>query len=105
TDNNGKGEAFSPTDLVSAALGSCALTIMGMYASTHGLNMTGATAEVNKTMASGPRRISAVEVMVKMPAGDYPDRHKKGLELAARGCPVLQSLHPDTEKKLTIIWP
>lgn len=104
TDNRGKGEAFSPTDLVATALGSCAVTIMGIYADTHGLDITGAQVSVNKVMAENPRRIGAIEMTINMPERAYPEKHKKGLEVAARGCPVFRSLHPDTEKKMTFVW-
>ena len=104
TDNQGKGEAFSPTDLVATALASCILTLMGIYANTHGLDIKGTTVSANKIMAENPRRIKAIEIVLNLPARDYPVKHKRGLELAAHGCPVLRSLHPDMEKKLTFVW-
>ena len=98
-DNGGKGESFSPTDLVAAALGSCILTIMGLVAQRNGLDIAGATVRVLKEMTATPtRRIGALKVSVEYPK-DKPvapaDRAK--LEMAARACPVKQSLHPDIE--------
>lgn len=105
TDNNGKGEAFSPTDLCAAALAACAMTIMGMYAERHGCDITGAGFSVRKIMSSeSPRRISALEVIFSMPDRDYTEKQKKGLERAALTCPVHHSLHPDVEQKITFQW-
>lgn len=104
TDNNGKGEAFSPTDLVATALSSCLLTIMGIKADQMGLSIDGAHSEITKVMSSNPRRISEVQVDVHMPAGDYSDKDKKILEAAARTCPVALSLHPETTQTITFTW-
>ena len=98
-DNHGKGEAFSPTDTVANALATCMLTVMGIKANDLGVDITGATAEVTKTMASAPRRISKIEVNIFMPSS-YGERMNEILENTARTCPVLQSLHPDIEKKI-----
>ncbi|WP_029038611.1 OsmC family protein [Salinimicrobium xinjiangense] len=93
-DNQGKGEAFSPTDTVATALASCMFTIMGIKARDLGLDMEGAYAEVTKIMAADPRRISGIEVVITFPAS-YEDKNRKILERAAKTCPVLFSLHPD----------
>jgi len=103
-DNQGKGEAFSPTDLVAGALGSCILTIMGIAARNHAIEMVGAKAEVKKTMAASPRRIARLEVTISMPPHEYSDKEKKILERAAHHCPVINSLHPDLEEVIQIIW-
>ncbi len=103
-DNGGKGTAFSPTDLVATALGTCILTIMGKAADRDGIDMTGATAEVTKTMSASPRRISAVDVEIQMPDRDYSDKEKASLERAAKHCPVANSLHPDLAERITIHW-
>ena len=103
-DNHGNGEAFSPTDLASTALASCILTIMGITANTHGINIEGASADVNKIMDSNPRRIKTIEVVIQMPNKEYTHKEKKMLEAAAHHCPVGMSLHPDTEEILTINW-
>ena len=102
TDNHGKGEAFSPTDTVANALGSCILTTMAIKADQMSFNMEGASAEVTKTMASDPRRISKIEVRVTMPAGD--ERTRLILERVAHTCPVHYSLHPDVEKAISFTW-
>lgn len=95
-DNAGKGEAFSPTDTVATALASCMLTIIGIKAKDLDLDIEGATANVTKTMAADPRRISKIEVEIKFPA-TYDEKTTKILERAANTCPVLYSLHPDIE--------
>lgn len=104
-DNQGKGEAFSPTDLTATSLASCIFTIMGIAARSHDIEMEGATADVVKVMASDPRRIARIEVEITMPDKAYSSREKKILEAAARHCPVALSLHPDTEERITIHWP
>ena len=93
-DNQGKGEAFSPTDTVATALGSCMSTIIGIKARDLGIKVEGAVAEVTKTMATDPRRISGIKVVIFFPAS-YEEKHRKILERAAKTCPVLYSLHPD----------
>ena len=103
TDNNGKGEAFSPTDTVATGLASCMLTVMGIKAEQMDVNMEGATAEVTKTMASNPRRISKIEVKISLPF-EADDKTKKILENTANTCPVHYSLHPDIEKIVEFDW-
>ena len=96
-DNQGRGEAFSPTDLVGAALGSCMLTIMGIYAQRQNINLTGATAKVTKEMVTAPiRRIGKLTVQFNLPASLSPE-HRGAMEKAAHTCPVHQSLHPDVK--------
>lgn len=97
TDNHGKGEAFSPTDTVATALGNCMLTTMGIKAQDKAIDMKGATAEITKTMAAHPRRISKIEITLNFP-GNYSEKDKKLLEHTAKTCPVFQSLHPDIDK-------
>lgn len=104
-DNNGKGEAFSPTDLVATALASCMITVMGIKARDRGLNIDGTTAEINKIMASGPRRISRVEVTLTFPPGNFSDEEKKLLEKTAITCPVAQSLSEGIEQVVEFVWP
>ncbi len=104
TDNRGKGEAFSPTDIFATSLASCALTIMGIKAADKDIDIEGASAEVTKIMASNPRRIARIEINISMPANNYSDIEKKLLEAAAHGCPVGQSIHPDLEEVITIKW-
>lgn len=104
SDNQGKGEAFSPTDLCASSLGACAMTIMGIYAQNHGLDITGATMEITKTMSANPRRIGKIEVIFTMPNRPYSDKEKISLERTAHTCPVHVSLHPDVEQVLTFVW-
>ena len=103
-DNQGKGEAFSPTDLCATSLASCMMTIMGISARNHGLNIDGTVAEVTKIMASNPRRISAVEITLRMPPNGFTDRDKKLLETAGRTCPVALSLGEGVEQRILFAW-
>lgn len=103
TDNNGKGEAFSPTDLVATALGSCMMTIMGIAARNHNIEMVGAELTVNKIMESDPRRIGKIEIIMTMPSNDYSSKERKILEAAAHGCPVGNTIKSGIED-VTIIW-
>lgn len=96
TDNHGKGEAFSPTDTVATALGSCMLTTMAIKAESKEVNLVGAYVEITKTMAAGPRRISRIDAEVFFPE-NYPEKTRKILEKIAWTCPVRESLHPDME--------
>ncbi|MBV7435205.1 OsmC family protein [Cardiobacteriaceae bacterium TAE3-ERU3] len=100
TDNGGKGEAFSPTDLVASALASCALTIMGLKAASLGIEFNDVRAEVQKTMAANPRRISAISIAFHI-NHDYPQDVRTKLEAAAHACPVAHSLSADLEQTFT----
>ena len=100
-DNQGKGERFSPTDLVAVALGTCILTTMGIAARRRGLDLKGARAEVHKEMSSVPRRrIGKLAARIELPA-DLDERARRILEVAAEACPVTASLAPDTEVALS----
>ncbi len=103
-DNNGKGQAFSPTDLVATSLAACLMTIMGIKAAQMEVNIDGSAASVFKQMASDPRRISGIKVTIHMPPNAYPDKIKKILEHAARTCPVALSLHPDIHQEIIFQW-
>lgn len=103
-DNNGLGQSFSPTDLLASSLASCMLTIMGIKARDKELNIEGATAEVTKVMASNPRRVAEILVVLTMPANNYSDKERKILTKAADACPVHNSLHPDIKTDVSIIW-
>ncbi|ATD65784.1 OsmC family protein [Neisseria weixii] len=94
TDNNGKGEAFSPTDLLATSLAACALTIMGMKADDLSVGLAGARAEVGKEMAANPRRVAKVTVDFYLNA-DLDERSRAVLEAAAHTCPVAKSLSAD----------
>lgn len=100
-DNNGKGEAFSPTDLLATSLGNCMLTIMGIVAQRHELNIEGTTVEITKIMGSDPRRVIEIIVEFSMPAQNYSPQQRQLLENAARTCPVAKSLHPELKQTIS----
>lgn len=104
TDNQGRGESFSPTDLVATALGSCMATIMGITARRKEFNLEGLRIRVHKEMSSdSPRRITRLPVEINVPLpNDHPDR--KLLEASAASCPVMQSIHPDIEVPVSWTW-
>lgn len=105
TDNHGKGEAFSPTDLVATALASCMISVMGIVSMKEGITKTdGATAEVTKIMYADPRRIGEIHVKLMMPKNNFSDKEKKMYEHAAHTCPVAKSLHPDLKQVITFVW-
>jgi uncharacterized OsmC-like protein len=103
TDNHGKGEAFSPTDLVANALGSCMISIMAIKSKDLNVNLEGSTVEVTKIMQAEPRKIARIEIIMNM-AIAADDKTKIILERTAMNCPVLLSLNPDIEKDITINW-
>ncbi len=105
-DNGGRGSAFSPTDLVATALGSCLVTIMGIAANTAGLNIVGTHVHVVKEMVADPvRRIGALKVAVTVPnATSLSETDRRKLENAAKVCPVRQSLHPDTQVTMEFVY-
>lgn len=103
-DNQGKGEAFSPTDLCATALASCAMTIIGIYAKQHDVDVTGTEISITKVMSANPRRIGKIEIVLDMPDRDYTDRQKAAIEHCADTCPVHLSLHPDVEQEFVFRW-
>lgn len=106
SDNNGKGERFSPTDLVATALASCMMTIIGITARAHGFSIDGMRCDVEKIMATDPRRISRINIVMEFPKNQsYDEKTKTIIERAALTCPVIESLHPDCVKDLQLIWP
>jgi uncharacterized OsmC-like protein len=104
TDNHGKGEAFSPTDLVATALGSCMISIMGIKLLGSQKDITGATAEVTKVMYSEPRRIGEIHVKINVPDNGFSEKEKQILINAAHACPVAKSLHPDIKQVIEIAF-
>jgi putative redox protein len=105
TDNQGKGERFSPTDLVATALATCMITTMGIKARTMNILLDGTTADVTKIMASDPRRISKIVVHIHFPKTlQLEDKEKAILENTARTCPVERTLHPDCEREFSFNW-
>ena len=104
-DNHGRGEAFSPTDLVATALASCMMSVMGIVAKREGItSIDGATAEVTKVMYAEPRRIGEVHVRITMPGRGFSDKEKKIYENAAYTCPVAKSIHPDIKQVVEFVW-
>ena len=104
-DNQGMGEAFSPTDLLATALASCMLTIMGIAAKARGIDLSETEAEVIKVMASDPRRVSEINIRLGIRGGvTLNEKEKEVLEKAALTCPVWYSLHPDIKKNITWEW-
>ena len=103
-DNNGRGETFSPTDLIASALGSCMATIMGIVAERKNIKIEGMIIKVGKHMSDDqPRRITRLDVTIDVPlSSEHPDR--KVLESAALSCPVYQSIHPDIKVPVTWCW-
>lgn len=99
-DNHGKGQSFSPTDIVAAACGSCALTVMGIAARTHHILLEGTKVTVLKVMVTNPRKISEVHLDFYFPPNNYSQKEKDILEHTARTCPVLLSLHPELKQDL-----
>ncbi len=103
TDNHGKGEAFSPTDMVANSLATCMLSIMGIKANAMNLDIEGSTAEVTKIMQAEPRMISEIVVALNM-QGVNDEKSRIILERAAMTCPVFLSLHPDIKKTIRFNW-
>lgn len=100
-DNQGRGEAFSPTDLLAASLGSCMLTLAGIAARKHNFDIDGTEISITKIMATNPRRVAEIVIDFTMPKNNYSDDQKKIIELAAHTCPVALSLHPDIKQTIT----
>ena len=102
-DNNGKGEAFSPTDTVANGLATCMMTVMGIKARDLGVDFSGSTAEVTKVMAAEPRRISEIHITFEM-AISADEKTRTILERTAETCPVNYSLHPDIKRVVVFNW-
>ncbi|GAC1307687.1 MAG: OsmC family protein [Mucilaginibacter sp.] len=103
-DNQGKGEAFSPTDLLSASLASCMLTIMGIKARAHNIDIDNTTCSITKIMAADPRRVAEIIISFKFPK-QYTEQEQAMLERAALTCPVYYSVHEDLKKTVDFGWP
>lgn len=102
-DIGGEASAFSPTDLVAAALASCVLTTIAMSAERHGLDLTGATAQIGKEMQTGPRRIGRLPLVITLPASVPPDMRPR-LEQIGYACPVHASLHPEIDAPIEYLY-
>ncbi|MEO5675638.1 MAG: OsmC family protein [Chitinophagales bacterium] len=103
-DNHGHAEAFSPTDLVAASAGACALTIMGIAARDRGFNIENTKVEVTKEMSSNPRKISALRLEFTFPAKNYTEEQKRLIRHIAHNCPVMLSLHPEIRKDIVFYY-
>jgi putative redox protein len=104
-DNRGKGEAFSPTDMVATALASCILTTIGIVAARDNMtDIAGAFAEVTKIMYSDPRKIGEIHIKITFPKNNYSDKERKVYEHTAHACPVAKSLHPDLKQRIEFTW-
>jgi putative redox protein len=103
-DNHGKGEAFSPTDLLATSLACCMLSIMGIVGERDGIPVDGTRAEVTKIMGANPRRVVEIIVEITFPAADYTDKQKHLLENSAITCPVAKSLHPDLKQNIRFTY-
>lgn len=105
TDNQGKGERFSPTDLLATSLGSCMLTIMGIKARDMNISLEGTEVSIQKNMKSEPRRVGGIDVHFDFPTSlTLDDKEKTILERAALTCPVAKSIHPDIEMNVNFGW-
>lgn len=106
TDNQGKGERFSPTDLVATALGACMATTMGIKSRDLPVDLRGMKLSIRKIMKADPRRIAGVEIVFEFPEGFTADEKTRTiLERTANTCPVMYSIHPDMEVKVEFRWP
>ena len=103
-DNNGKGESFSPTDLVATALGTCMITVMGIYAEKNGILMPNVYSRTNKVMSSTPRKISKLKIEIIFGDNQLSDVEKQCLKDEALNCPVAKSLHPDLKQEIEFIF-
>jgi len=104
TDNRGKGEAFSPTDLLATALGNCIMTIMGIKAMDNGIDLTGTEIEITKIMADAPRRVSEVVLEFNFPKKGYSDEEKRMIESVAGISPVPLSVNPNLKQTIVFKW-
>ena len=100
-DNNGKGEAFSPTDLLCTSLATCMITLMGITAESKGIVVGNISAEIEKVMASNPRRVSQIRIALQIQNMNYSEREKTILEQAALSCPVAKSLNPEIVQEVS----
>ncbi len=103
-DNRGKGEAFSPTDLLATALGNCIMTIMGIKAMDNGIDLTGTELDITKIMADAPRRVAEVIIAFHFPKKGYSETEKQLIESVAGTSPVPLSVHPDLKQTIQFNW-
>jgi len=103
-DNKGKGEYFSPTDLLATSLATCILTIIGISADAYGFDIDNTKATVKKVMGTNPRRIAEINIEINFPNNNYSDKEKEIIKHAADNCPVAKSLHPEIKKNIIFNW-
>ncbi|MFT7618697.1 MAG: putative redox protein [Planctomycetota bacterium] len=103
-DNKGLGRTFSPTDLLVTSVGTCAGTLMAIYADNNDLDLTGMTVELEKHMQADPRRVGRIDVTVHVPI-KLDERQRHAMEYAAEHCPVQMSLHPDVDVRMIFVYP
>jgi putative redox protein len=103
-DNKGKGENFSPTDMVASALGSCIFTIMGIAAREHGFSIDGSSCKITKIMTDNPRKIGEIRIEFDFTANSYTDKQKKILDYCVKTCPVALSLHESVNQNVTMLF-
>ncbi len=103
-DNKGKGENFSPTDMVASALGSCIFTIMGIAAMEHGFSIDGCYCKITKIMTDGPRKIGEIKIEFDLTGNDYTDKQKKILDYCVKTCPVALSLNESVFQNVTLLF-
>jgi putative redox protein len=103
-DNKGKGENFSPTDMVAAALGSCIFTIMGIAAREHGFSIDGSSCSITKMMTDSPRKIGEIKIDFDFSEGTYTDKQKKILEYCVKTCPVALTLNESVFQNVTLLF-
>ena len=103
-DNKGKGEYFSPTDLIASALGCCIFTIMGIAAREHGFSIEGTSCTITKIMADSPRKIAEIKIEFDLTAGSYNEKQKKILDYCVRTCPVALSLHESVVQNVVLTF-
>jgi putative redox protein len=103
-DNKGRGENFSPTDMVATALGSCILTIMGIAAREHGFSIEGSSCKITKIMTENPRKIGEIRIDFDMTSNDYSEKQKRILENCVKSCPVARTLHESVFQNVTLIY-
>jgi uncharacterized OsmC-like protein len=103
-DNKGKGENFSPTDLVASALGSCIFTIMGIAAREHNFSIDGSSCTITKSMTDKPRKIGEIRIEFDFTGNEYSDKQKKILEHSVKTCPVALSLNESVFQNVTLLF-
>lgn len=104
TDNRGKGERFSPTDLLCVSLGTCMITTMAIKATDMGIELRGTRLDVKKTMYADPRRVGEIDVMLHLPALELPEKDRLILERTGDHCPVMKSIHPEVKVRVSYLW-